>query len=492
MTRGGQPDRRRGRERPPGRARPRSSSGCGASSSWRTTCSSSCCRRPRCSRATRRSPRAATRPSRSAATSTPSRRLGRGRVGVMLGDVASHGFSAALVMALVMSAAGHPRGGVDHAGRNAHARCSTAWRPSSPTTEMYFSVFYGVLDPLSRPALLRQRRTSATRSGCRGSATPSGSRPPRRRWAWRPRAASSGARCPGPSSTTCSCSGPTAWWTRGTTRESRSASSGCSTRCARAASETPEAIVHGGAGGGRRVRVAPDRRPHAAGAADLAVPRAKRRLGQHFLTDPRHTRRGSPTRSAPGPTTPCWRSAPGPAASRRRWRSGRGGWSPSRRTATWCPRSAQRFPAATIVEGDALDVDWHGAGRAAVSRRRQHPLQHHVAAASTRRSMPPRAGRIVFLVQKEVADRVDGRRPGTPTYGALSVGRPVGGPGRAALHRAGRRIPSAAQGGLGGAAPDPAWPTRWCRPAEQASFRRLVVGLFGFRRKQMAARGCAS
>ena len=33
-------------------------------------------------------------------------RLGRGRVGVMLGDVASHGFSAALVMALVMSAAG--------------------------------------------------------------------------------------------------------------------------------------------------------------------------------------------------------------------------------------------------------------------------------------------------------------------------------------------------------------------------------------------------
>ena len=33
-------------------------------------------------------------------------RLGHGRVGVMLGDVSSHGFSAALVMALVMSAAG--------------------------------------------------------------------------------------------------------------------------------------------------------------------------------------------------------------------------------------------------------------------------------------------------------------------------------------------------------------------------------------------------
>src|SRR5262249_49332164 len=33
-------------------------------------------------------------------------RLGRGRVGVMLGDVSSHGYSAALVAALVMAAAG--------------------------------------------------------------------------------------------------------------------------------------------------------------------------------------------------------------------------------------------------------------------------------------------------------------------------------------------------------------------------------------------------
>nr|MBA3658229.1 SpoIIE family protein phosphatase [Gemmatimonadales bacterium] len=75
-------------------------------------------------------------------------RLGRGRVGVMLGDVASHGFSAALVMALVMSAAGiHAAASVtpDETLTALHESLST----ELSTTEMYFSVFYGVLDPLT-------------------------------------------------------------------------------------------------------------------------------------------------------------------------------------------------------------------------------------------------------------------------------------------------------------------------------------------------------
>ncbi len=73
-------------------------------------------------------------------------RLGRGRVGVMLGDVSSHGFSAALIMALVVSAAG------------IHA--SAAFTPDETLgalleslaselarTERYLTVFYGILDP---------------------------------------------------------------------------------------------------------------------------------------------------------------------------------------------------------------------------------------------------------------------------------------------------------------------------------------------------------
>jgi sigma-B regulation protein RsbU (phosphoserine phosphatase) len=75
-------------------------------------------------------------------------RLGRGRVGIMLGDVASHGFSAALVMALVMSAAGI------HAAASltpdeALSALLDSLSTELATTEMHFSVFYGVLDPLT-------------------------------------------------------------------------------------------------------------------------------------------------------------------------------------------------------------------------------------------------------------------------------------------------------------------------------------------------------
>ncbi|MFL5403501.1 MAG: PP2C family protein-serine/threonine phosphatase [Gemmatimonadales bacterium] len=73
-------------------------------------------------------------------------RLGGGRVGVMLGDVASHGFSAALVMALIMSAAG-----IHAATALTPDETLSALLESLATelakTEMHFSVFYGVLDP---------------------------------------------------------------------------------------------------------------------------------------------------------------------------------------------------------------------------------------------------------------------------------------------------------------------------------------------------------
>jgi phosphoserine phosphatase RsbU/P len=73
-------------------------------------------------------------------------RLGHGRVGVMVGDVASHGFSAALVMALIMSAAG-----IHAAAATTPDETLAALLDSLATelarTEMHFSVFYGVLDP---------------------------------------------------------------------------------------------------------------------------------------------------------------------------------------------------------------------------------------------------------------------------------------------------------------------------------------------------------
>jgi len=72
--------------------------------------------------------------------------LPEGRIGVMIGDVSTHGFPAALIMALSMSAAsiyalelGHPAGVLRH--------LDDALRDELETTEMYLSLFYGILDP---------------------------------------------------------------------------------------------------------------------------------------------------------------------------------------------------------------------------------------------------------------------------------------------------------------------------------------------------------
>jgi sigma-B regulation protein RsbU (phosphoserine phosphatase) len=69
-----------------------------------------------------------------------------GRIGVMIGDVSTHGFPAALIMALSMSAAaiyamevGAPAGVL--------RSLDDALRDELETTEMYLSLFYGVLDP---------------------------------------------------------------------------------------------------------------------------------------------------------------------------------------------------------------------------------------------------------------------------------------------------------------------------------------------------------
>ena len=73
-------------------------------------------------------------------------RIGQGRIGVMLGDVASHGFSAALVMALVMAAAGIHAATSDRPDETLRALLDSL-STELARTEMHLSVFYGVLDP---------------------------------------------------------------------------------------------------------------------------------------------------------------------------------------------------------------------------------------------------------------------------------------------------------------------------------------------------------
>ena len=76
-------------------------------------------------------------------------RLGLGLVGVMLGDVSSHGIAAAMVMAAVVSAAGiHATAGETPDLALVALLGSLSGRLASADT--YFTVFYGILDPVHR------------------------------------------------------------------------------------------------------------------------------------------------------------------------------------------------------------------------------------------------------------------------------------------------------------------------------------------------------
>lgn len=75
-------------------------------------------------------------------------RLSGGRIGVMIGDVSTHGFGAALIMALAMSAAAiyaHD----DAAPAEVLSHMHAALIDELESTEMYLTLFYGVLDPVA-------------------------------------------------------------------------------------------------------------------------------------------------------------------------------------------------------------------------------------------------------------------------------------------------------------------------------------------------------
>lgn len=209
--------------------------------------------------------------------------------------------------------------------------------------------------------------------------------------------------------------------------------------------------------------------------------RPKKALGQHFLRDPGILRRiANALDPAPGETV--LEIGPGPGGLTAQLASRGVRLIAIERDHEMIPGLLDRFPAATIVEGDALEEDWHrlAGGPFSVIGNIPYNITSPLIDVALR---PPRPRRIVFLVQKEVAQRV-AAAPGGKEYGALTVGvQAVATVERLFTVTAGAfhpppKVDSAVIRLVPLEAP-------LVRDDEITAFRRFVVGLFGFRRKQV-------
>jgi 16S rRNA (adenine1518-N6/adenine1519-N6)-dimethyltransferase len=211
------------------------------------------------------------------------------------------------------------------------------------------------------------------------------------------------------------------------------------------------------------------------------VPRAKRRLGQHFLADPRILARIADALEA-GPHDTVLEIGPGHGGLTGALAERAGEVIAIEKDRELIPSLGNRLPKVRVIEGDALQLDWHALVPSSFLLAGNIPY-NITSPLLDKALLPPLPRRIVFLVQKEVADRVTAD-PGTSEYGALSVGIQ-------AVASAERLFTVAA----GAFQPRPKVDsavlrlTPLARPLmgddERESFRAAVVGLFGFRRKQL-------
>ena len=212
------------------------------------------------------------------------------------------------------------------------------------------------------------------------------------------------------------------------------------------------------------------------------MPRPRKRLGQHFLSDPRILARIADA-VGPEPGETILEIGPGLGGLTAHL-AGRA----QRLVAIEKDRDLvgpleARWPALEVVQGDALKLDWHalvGAGPFVVTGN----IPYNITSPLIDQALiPPRPRRIVFLVQQEVAERL-AAEPGLREYGALTVGV-----------RSVARVERLFGVPAGAFYPRPKVDSAVVRltPLDQPplsdalvpDFRRFVVGLFGFRRKQL-------
>jgi 16S rRNA (adenine1518-N6/adenine1519-N6)-dimethyltransferase len=211
------------------------------------------------------------------------------------------------------------------------------------------------------------------------------------------------------------------------------------------------------------------------------VPRAKRRLGQHFLTDPRILARIADGLEA-GPDDTVLEIGPGHGGLTGALVERAGRVIAIEKDRDLVPSLRARFPGLSVVEGDALDLDWHALLPESFLLAGNIPY-NITSPLLDKALLPPLPRRIVFLVQKEVADRV-AANPGTSEYGALSVGiQSVARPERLFTVAAGAFQPRPKVDSAVLRLTPLAHPL--VSDGERDSFRAMVVGLFSYRRKQL-------
>jgi 16S rRNA (adenine1518-N6/adenine1519-N6)-dimethyltransferase len=156
-------------------------------------------------------------------------------------------------------------------------------------------------------------------------------------------------------------------------------------------------------------------------------------------------------------------------------------------------RAAWGADSLSVVQGDALRLDWHALVADAAAPHAARPTPHvkiignipyYITSPLLEKALtPPLPARIVFLVQQEVADRI-AAPPGSKTYGALSVGI-----------QASCRVERLFTVAPGSFRPPPTVRSALLRltplaeplvaPADAADLRRFVTACFSRRRKQL-------
>ncbi len=219
----------------------------------------------------------------------------------------------------------------------------------------------------------------------------------------------------------------------------------------------------------------------------------RRRLGQHFLTDPAILDRVVDALD-PGPADRVLEIGAGRGSLTRRL---------SRRVGTVVAIEKDRALAAQlladerqplaehvrVVVGDALRLDWHrlmaetGAGGPGGPFKVAGNVPYAITTPLIDKALtPPLPAVVVFLMQREVADRL-AALPGSKSYGALTVGvRAAAGVERLFPVKPGSfRPPPAVESAA--VRITPAQPL--VSPEAQRAFRAFVTRIFSGRRKQM-------